>query len=102
MYLCEILTTVQLLTGMHLIACDTPQLACNAGPWSNLLCLILPRPVVCVCMHACLQVEKDAVLQQPQITVVTSSVNFDAIDLTIHSHAADWLYQAVLMLFRGQ
>lgn len=48
-----------------------------------------------------MQVAKDATLNQPQLTVVTSTVNFDAIDLTIHSRAADWLYQAVMSLFRG-
>ena len=48
-----------------------------------------------------MQVEKDATLNQPQLTVITSVVNFDTIDLIIHSRAADWLYQAVLSLFRG-
>lgn len=52
-------------------------------------------------MHACMQVAKDEALNQPQLNVVTSTVNFDAIDLTIHSRAADWLYQSVMSLFRG-
>ncbi|GFR42240.1 hypothetical protein Agub_g3134 [Astrephomene gubernaculifera] len=44
-------------------------------------------------------VRKDEQLQKPQLQVVTANSYFNSVDLTIHSYAADWLYQAVLSLF---
>jgi hypothetical protein len=37
----------------------------------------------------------------PQLVTVSSSIGFQAMELTIHSYSVDWLYQALLYIFSG-
>jgi hypothetical protein len=37
----------------------------------------------------------------PQLITVSNSISFESMELTIHSYSVDWLYQALLYIFKG-